>query len=210
MYFYLNRPKQLLVITTKGVNFILSRPTLPPLQAYVDALCHGTGRQTEGGVGCCLYPRYPSVGGSGRAPSAPPAQHHRVPLEPREERFCVHTGSAAWLLLRGPTTFILYHAVSLCPFFSLLLLLTSPPLLSSSFVTCHHLSPRLPHPHLVSPPLQVNCISTEFTPRKHGGEKGVPLRIQVDTFAANEHGEYLEPVHSSSCQVKVFKVRLLV
>ncbi|KAG7254531.1 hypothetical protein CRUP_034591 [Coryphaenoides rupestris] len=53
--------------------------------------------------------------------------------------------------------------------------------------------------------IQVNCISTEFTPRKHGGEKGVPLRIQVDTFTANERGEYLEPVHSSSCQVKVFK-----
>lgn len=27
--------------------------------------------------------------------------------------------------------------------------------------------------------LQVNCISTEFTPKKHGGEKGVPFRIQV-------------------------------
>lgn len=53
---------------------------------------------------------------------------------------------------------------------------------------------------------QVNCISTEFTPRKHGGEKGVPFRIQVDTFTSNEHGEYLEHVHSSSCQVKVFKV----
>uniref|UniRef100_A0A8P4GAF1 Transcription factor CP2-like 1 n=1 Tax=Dicentrarchus labrax TaxID=13489 RepID=A0A8P4GAF1_DICLA len=51
----------------------------------------------------------------------------------------------------------------------------------------------------------VNCISTEFTPRKHGGEKGVPFRIQVDTFTANEHGEYMEHVHSSSCQVKVFK-----
>uniref|UniRef100_A0A671XRN7 Transcription factor CP2-like 1 n=1 Tax=Sparus aurata TaxID=8175 RepID=A0A671XRN7_SPAAU len=53
--------------------------------------------------------------------------------------------------------------------------------------------------------IQVNCISTEFTPRKHGGEKGVPFRIQVDTFTSNEHGEYLEHVHSSSCQVKVFK-----
>ncbi|KAK0134180.1 Transcription factor CP2-like protein 1 [Merluccius polli] len=53
--------------------------------------------------------------------------------------------------------------------------------------------------------IQVNCISTEFTPRKHGGEKGVPFRIQVDTFSANENGEYLEAVHSSSCQVKVFK-----
>ncbi|XP_046694855.1 transcription factor CP2-like protein 1 isoform X2 [Silurus meridionalis] len=53
--------------------------------------------------------------------------------------------------------------------------------------------------------IQVNCISTEFTPRKHGGEKGVPFRIQVDTFIQNEHGEYLEQVHSSSCQIKVFK-----
>nr|XP_015810488.2 transcription factor CP2-like protein 1 isoform X1 [Nothobranchius furzeri] len=53
--------------------------------------------------------------------------------------------------------------------------------------------------------IQVNCISTEFTPRKHGGEKGVPFRIQVDTFTTNEHGEYVEHVHSCSCQVKVFK-----
>uniref|UniRef100_A0A3Q4BUF4 Grh/CP2 DB domain-containing protein n=1 Tax=Mola mola TaxID=94237 RepID=A0A3Q4BUF4_MOLML len=53
--------------------------------------------------------------------------------------------------------------------------------------------------------IQVNCISTEFTPRKHGGEKGVPFRIQVDTFTTNEHGEYMEHVHSCSCQVKVFK-----
>ncbi|XP_062312947.1 transcription factor CP2-like protein 1 [Osmerus eperlanus] len=53
--------------------------------------------------------------------------------------------------------------------------------------------------------IQVNCISTEFTPRKHGGEKGVSFRILIDTFAQNEHGEYQEHVHSSSCQVKVFK-----
>uniref|UniRef100_A0AAX7U9N8 Grh/CP2 DB domain-containing protein n=1 Tax=Astatotilapia calliptera TaxID=8154 RepID=A0AAX7U9N8_ASTCA len=54
--------------------------------------------------------------------------------------------------------------------------------------------------------IQVNCISTEFTPRKHGGEKGVPFRIQVDTYTTNEHvDEYVEHVHSSSCQVKVFK-----
>ncbi|KAM3861757.1 transcription factor CP2-like protein 1 [Diretmus argenteus] len=53
--------------------------------------------------------------------------------------------------------------------------------------------------------IQVNCISTEFTPRKHGGEKGVPFRIQVDTFTQKGHGEYMEHIHSSSCQVKVFK-----
>ena len=56
---------------------------------------------------------------------------------------------------------------------------------------------------------QVHCISTEFTMRKHGGEKGVPFRIQIDTFkeSSNESGDYTEHLHSASCQVKVFKVR---
>uniref|UniRef100_A0A8D3ADG8 Upstream-binding protein 1 n=1 Tax=Scophthalmus maximus TaxID=52904 RepID=A0A8D3ADG8_SCOMX len=53
--------------------------------------------------------------------------------------------------------------------------------------------------------VQVHCISTEFTPRKHGGEKGVPFRIQIDTFAQGDNGEYAEHLHSASCQIKVFK-----
>ncbi|XP_055984911.1 upstream-binding protein 1 isoform X2 [Sorex fumeus] len=53
--------------------------------------------------------------------------------------------------------------------------------------------------------IQVHCISTEFTPRKHGGEKGVPFRIQVDTFKQNDNGEYTDHLHSASCQIKVFK-----
>uniref|UniRef100_A0A8C3AFQ9 Upstream-binding protein 1 n=1 Tax=Cyclopterus lumpus TaxID=8103 RepID=A0A8C3AFQ9_CYCLU len=53
--------------------------------------------------------------------------------------------------------------------------------------------------------VQVHCISTEFTPRKHGGEKGVPFRIQFDTFAQGDCGEYTEHLHSASCQIKVFK-----
>uniref|UniRef100_A0A3B3RI37 Transcription factor CP2 n=1 Tax=Paramormyrops kingsleyae TaxID=1676925 RepID=A0A3B3RI37_9TELE len=53
--------------------------------------------------------------------------------------------------------------------------------------------------------IQVHCISTEFTMRKHGGEKGVPFRIQIDTFKENEGEEYTEHLHSASCQVKVFK-----
>uniref|UniRef100_A0A4W5N9S1 Transcription factor CP2 n=1 Tax=Hucho hucho TaxID=62062 RepID=A0A4W5N9S1_9TELE len=55
--------------------------------------------------------------------------------------------------------------------------------------------------------IQVHCISTEFTMRKHGGEKGVPFRIQIDTFKENDGEEYTEHLHSASCQVKVFKVR---
>ncbi|KAM9505126.1 transcription factor CP2 isoform 1-T1 [Salvelinus alpinus] len=53
--------------------------------------------------------------------------------------------------------------------------------------------------------IQVHCISTEFTMRKHGGEKGVPFRIQIDTFKENDGEEYTEHLHSASCQVKVFK-----
>jgi transcription factor CP2-like protein len=50
--------------------------------------------------------------------------------------------------------------------------------------------------------VQMNCISTEFTPKKHGGEKGVPFRIQVETRLPN--GTRL---HAASCQVKVFKLK---
>ncbi|XP_054709684.1 transcription factor CP2-like protein 1 [Uloborus diversus] len=50
--------------------------------------------------------------------------------------------------------------------------------------------------------LKVNCISTEFTPKKHGGEKGVPFRILIETFSQEPHCEKL---HSASCQIKVFK-----
>ncbi|ELT94029.1 hypothetical protein CAPTEDRAFT_222821 [Capitella teleta] len=51
--------------------------------------------------------------------------------------------------------------------------------------------------------IRVNCISTEFTAKKHGGEKGVPFRIQVETYIGDIHPARI--VHCSSCQVKVFK-----
>ncbi|XP_028982641.1 transcription factor CP2 isoform X2 [Diachasma alloeum] len=50
--------------------------------------------------------------------------------------------------------------------------------------------------------IKVNCISTEFTPKKHGGEKGVPFRIQVETKLPG--GPRL---HAASCQIKVFKLK---
>jgi len=56
--------------------------------------------------------------------------------------------------------------------------------------------------------VKVNCISTEFTPRKHGGEKGVPFRIQVETYSTNTGGQ-TRLLHCSSCQIKVFKVRAM-
>lgn len=53
--------------------------------------------------------------------------------------------------------------------------------------------------------IQVHCISTEFTPKKHGGERGVPFRIQIDTYQLNSNGELSQHLHSASCQIKVFK-----
>ncbi|KAG1679184.1 Transcription factor CP2 [Nymphon striatum] len=49
--------------------------------------------------------------------------------------------------------------------------------------------------------VKLNCISTEFTPKKHGGEKGVPFRILIETYTHDRS----HMLHSASCQVKVFK-----
>lgn len=49
--------------------------------------------------------------------------------------------------------------------------------------------------------IKVNCISTEFTPKKHGGEKGVPFRIQIETYI-DGIGE-TKPLHAAACQIKV-------
>lgn len=51
--------------------------------------------------------------------------------------------------------------------------------------------------------VKVNCISTEFTPKKHGGEKGVPFRLQVETSTHEEESPKI--LHCASCQIKVFK-----
>ncbi|XP_071825113.1 transcription factor CP2-like isoform X2 [Apostichopus japonicus] len=50
---------------------------------------------------------------------------------------------------------------------------------------------------------KVNCISTEFTAKKHGGEKGVVFRIHVDSFLQENSSDI--HLFSASCQIKVFK-----
>ncbi|XP_055602369.1 uncharacterized protein LOC129751103 isoform X2 [Uranotaenia lowii] len=65
--------------------------------------------------------------------------------------------------------------------------------------------------------VKINCISTEFTPKKHGGEKGVPFRIQVETYldsTLNDTGNNptpiegtARPLHAAACQIKVFKLK---
>lgn len=50
--------------------------------------------------------------------------------------------------------------------------------------------------------IKVNCISTEFTPKKHGGEKGVPFRIQVETYLETAAEVPTRPLHAAACQIK--------
>ena len=50
--------------------------------------------------------------------------------------------------------------------------------------------------------IKVNCISTEFTPKKHGGEKGVPFRIQVETYFETSAEVQTKPLHAAACQIK--------
>ena len=59
--------------------------------------------------------------------------------------------------------------------------------------------------------IKVNCISTEFTARKHGGEKGAPFRVQLETYTSASDtisSDVTEKrlLHCASCQIKVFKV----
>ena len=54
--------------------------------------------------------------------------------------------------------------------------------------------------------VKINAISTEFTARRHGGEKGVPFRVQVETYSLHGGDEPPRLLHCASCQVKVFKV----
>ncbi|XP_012157720.1 transcription factor CP2-like protein 1 isoform X2 [Ceratitis capitata] len=42
--------------------------------------------------------------------------------------------------------------------------------------------------------IKVNCISTEFTPKKHGGEKGVPFRLQIETYIESTNTTVAAPM----------------
>ncbi|NXT98388.1 UBIP1 protein, partial [Buphagus erythrorhynchus] len=60
-------------------------------------------------------------------------------------------------------------------------------------------------------PSQLNAVEFLWDPAKCTSafiQKGVPFRIQVDTFKQTENGEYTDHLHSASCQIKVFKVTL--
>lgn len=141
-----------------------------------------------------VWDRYPHVSGHcGAEDSLLPAQRCRVPVGHEQKNFCFCAGNPRTHIDTQTNhihTSALFRAICwACRWVS-----------TSNTYFDHTLT-------LVYPCcLQVHCISTEFTPRKHGGEKGVPFRIQFDTFAQGDSGEYTEHLHSASCQIKVFKV----
>ncbi|OAF69156.1 CP2-related transcriptional repressor 1 [Intoshia linei] len=53
----------------------------------------------------------------------------------------------------------------------------------------------------VSVSVRIHCVSTEFTAKKHGGEKGVPFRIQIETYIDDKF------IHCAYCQIKVYKLK---
>ena len=59
--------------------------------------------------------------------------------------------------------------------------------------------------------IKVNCISTEFTQKKHGGEKGAGFRLQVDVFKEEPSFSSLQYtsqhcLQACSCQIRIFRV----
>ncbi|XP_015772254.1 PREDICTED: transcription factor CP2-like isoform X2 [Acropora digitifera] len=50
----------------------------------------------------------------------------------------------------------------------------------------------------------INCVSSEFTKGKSGGESGVPFSLQVDSFSPSSTTDS-NPIHCAGCQIKVFK-----
>ncbi|XP_055941344.1 transcription factor CP2-like isoform X1 [Argiope bruennichi] len=51
--------------------------------------------------------------------------------------------------------------------------------------------------------IKVNCISTEFTSKRRGGEKGVPFRVVIETYSHWESPA--RKLDAASCLIKVFK-----
>lgn len=52
-------------------------------------------------------------------------------------------------------------------------------------------------------------ISTEFSARKHGGEKGVPFRLTINSYQyePEKPTSQLTLLHSCYAQIRVFRVR---
>ncbi|UJR16289.1 hypothetical protein I4U23_003195 [Adineta vaga] len=54
--------------------------------------------------------------------------------------------------------------------------------------------------------VRFKCTSTDFAQKRHGGEKGIPLRIQIDTYHEDDvHA--IKHLHSCCCKIQLFRLK---
>ncbi|CAF0868345.1 unnamed protein product [Rotaria sordida] len=53
--------------------------------------------------------------------------------------------------------------------------------------------------------IRFKCTSTDFAQKRHGGEKGIPLRIQIDTYENDV--DDTKHVYSCCCKVQLFRLK---
>ena len=54
--------------------------------------------------------------------------------------------------------------------------------------------------------IRFKCTSTDFAQKRHGGEKGIPLRLQIDTYHENLNNQ-IEHIHSCCCKIQLFRLK---
>ncbi|CAF0994387.1 unnamed protein product [Adineta ricciae] len=54
--------------------------------------------------------------------------------------------------------------------------------------------------------VRFRCTSTDFAQKRHGGEKGIPLRIQIDTYHENDVAD-VKHLHSCCCKIQLFRLK---
>jgi transcription factor CP2-like protein len=54
--------------------------------------------------------------------------------------------------------------------------------------------------------IRFQCTSTDFALKRHGGEKGIPLRIQIDTYHENDVDD-VKHLHSCCCKIQLFRLK---
>jgi transcription factor CP2-like protein len=54
--------------------------------------------------------------------------------------------------------------------------------------------------------IRFKCTSTDFAQKRHGGEKGIPLRIQIDTYHENDVDD-VKHLHACCCKIQLFRLK---
>ncbi|XP_065183318.1 upstream-binding protein 1-like [Sycon ciliatum] len=52
---------------------------------------------------------------------------------------------------------------------------------------------------------KLNCLSSEFSAKRHGGEKGALLRLEIDAYYQHTVNDCFDLFHCANCHIKVFK-----